>query len=99
MQSISAETSILNTIRGDAADEGVLYSFDNKKSPGKEVALGGLVDMAEQKWKAKETDRIVKMEYAVVDREGEVVGKRGKTAAGKTAVDEDEDFEIVDRFD
>ena len=83
-------------------DAGVLYSFDNKKSPGKEVALGGLVDQAEQKWKAKETDRLVRMEYAVLDGEGEVVlGKKSvkPTAAGKKMVDDDEEFEIVDRFD
>lgn len=87
----------MNSLRGDG-DEGVLYSFDNKKSPGQEVALGGLVDMAEKKWRAKETDRIVKMEYAVVDLEGEVLGKRGKVGAGKKVVEDDEEFEIVDRF-
>jgi len=94
----------MTSARGDpkSPDAGVLYSFDSKKSPGKQVALGGLVDQAEEKWRAKETDRLVKMEYAVLDREGEVLGKRGVKASGgakKAVDDDDDDFEIVDRFD
>jgi len=102
VQSMSAESHLVATVRGDSTslDTGALYSFDNKTSPGKEVALGGLVDQAEQKWRAKETDRLVRMEYAVLDGEGEVVGKRGvKSSGAKKVVEDDDDFEIVDRVD
>ncbi|KAG4443304.1 hypothetical protein IFR05_001248 [Cadophora sp. M221] len=65
-----------------AADTDILYSFDNKgPSPGdkgRNVDLGGLVDLAEQKWISKKTDDIVKGEYEVLDNSGETVLLRGK---------------------
>jgi len=86
-----------------------LYSFDNKgKSPGvkgREVDLGGLVELAEKKWAAEQTDRILKGEYEVIDSSGEsvVVGKKGKKSPKsrakemeiKNAGDDDEGFELI----
>jgi len=86
----------------------VLYSFDNKVTPGKAVDLGGLVELAEQKWKSEQTEKIVKGEYEVLDGEGEVMafggGKRGKGKSPKqkakmdviiNTVDDDEGFELI----
>lgn len=38
---------------------------------GRAVDLSGLVDLAEKKWVAEQTDRIVKGEYEVLDADGE----------------------------
>lgn len=92
-----------------AADADILYSYDNKgPSPGdkgRKVDLGGLVDLAEQKWLNKKTEEIVKGEYEVLDNTGETVLLRGKgkkspkqkaaKVAPKAGLD-DEDFELID---
>ena len=92
-----------------AADADILYSYDNKgPSPGdkgRKVDLGGLVDLAEQKWLNKKTEEIVKGEYEVLDDTGETVLLRGKgkkspkqkaaKVAPKAGLD-DEDFELID---
>jgi len=65
-----------------AADGDILYSFDNRgPSPGdkgRSVDLGGLVDLAEQKWINKKTEDMVKGEYEVLDNSGETVLLKGK---------------------
>ena len=70
----NANPSIQTLVR-ESNDAGVLYSYDsNIASPGvrgREVDLGGLVEMAEKKWVSEQTDRIVKGEYEVLDKEGE----------------------------
>lgn len=88
-------------------EEGFLYSFDNHgPSPlGKasSVALGGLVEKAEEKWINEQTERIVKGEYEVLDEQGEVVKGRKKGSPRhnpvkdkmKVVVDGDDDFELV----
>lgn len=104
----NTSSSIQLALRESSADAGVLYSFDNKVTPGKAVDLGGLVELAEQKWKSEQTDKIVKGEYEVLDGEGEVMalsgGKRGKGKSPKqkaktdvivNTVDDDEGFELI----
>ena len=96
-------------------DEGVLYSYDSKiSSPtekGRAVGLDSLVEQAEKKWIAEQTDRIVKGEYEVLDAEGEttvIAGKKGKKGSPKQraiktmpavvkdiSVEEDDGFELV----
>ncbi|KAG9242422.1 hypothetical protein BJ878DRAFT_555469 [Calycina marina] len=100
IQSLPADSSIIASMKAASAAEtgGVLYSFDNKNSPGKEVPLGGLIDKAEQQWRAKETDRIVKTEYAVLDNQGQETRKGHKTPK-PVDVDEDDDFEMIDRYE
>lgn len=93
-----------------ASDAEILYSFDNKgPSPGdkgRAVDLGGLVELAEQKWASEQTDRIVKGEYEVLDNEGEktVINKgkkrgspkqRATPVVVKSVVDEDDGFELI----
>lgn len=93
-----------------ASDAEVLYSFDSRgPSPGdkgRTVDLGGLVELAEQKWVSEQTERIVKGEYEVLDNEGEktVLAKgkkkgspkqRATPAVVKSVVDEDDGFELI----
>lgn len=79
----------------------VYYSFDADASPVSSLGLDSLVDHAEALHKAKETDKLVKDEYEVLDGEGEAVKhskKRGKKAA-KPALnnyDNFDDFEDID---
>lgn len=67
----SIATAIMN-----AGDEGVLYSFDRTDTPNNRVDLGGLVDLAEQRWVNEQTEKIVRGEYEVLDAEGETVLQR-----------------------
>lgn len=67
----SIATAIMN-----AGDEGVLYSFDRLDTPNNRVDLGGLVDLAEQKWVNDQTEKIVQGEYEVLDVKGETVLQR-----------------------
>jgi hypothetical protein len=92
-------------------DEGILYSFDSKSSPTGAVGLDALVEKAEKKWIAEQTDRIVKGEYEVLDAEGEktvISGKKGKKSSPKqravktmpavvkdVGVEEDDGFELI----
>jgi hypothetical protein len=90
-------------------DAEVLYSFDNRgPSPGDKgrvVDLGGLVELAEQKWVSEQTDRIVKGEYEVLDNTGEKTVLKGKKRGSpkqratpvvvKSVANEDEGFELI----
>ncbi|KAA8576206.1 hypothetical protein EYC84_006359 [Monilinia fructicola] len=67
----SIATAIMN-----AGDEGVLYSFDRRDTPDNRVDLGGLVDLAEQKWANEQTEKIIRGEYEVLDAEGETILQR-----------------------
>jgi hypothetical protein len=72
---------------------------------GRNVDLGGLVELAEKKWASEQTERIVKGEYEVLDNEGEKVvvgkGKKGSpkqrvpTVVKDAQVVEDDGFELI----
>jgi len=108
----NTDSPIQTAMRTSDAD--IFYSFDNKgKSPGQNsrpVDLGGLVEQAEKKFLAEQTEKIVKGEYEVIDGQGEiaVLGKKGKKGSPKqravkteTSIvatkldDDDDDFELV----
>lgn len=80
----NTQSPIQIAIRESAADSEIFYSFDNKgPSPshkGRDIDLGGLVDIAEQKWANEQVDRIVKGEYEVLDIKGDptVISTKGK---------------------
>ncbi|KAG9234516.1 hypothetical protein BJ875DRAFT_9381 [Amylocarpus encephaloides] len=91
-------------------DAEILYSFDSKgPSPGQKastVALGGLIEQAEQKWIEEQTEKIVTGEYEVLDAQGEkTVLSRGRKRGSprqkatkdsiKPSIDEDDGFELV----
>lgn len=110
----NTQSPIQTAIRS-AVDAEILYSFDNKgQSPsaaGRKIDLGDLVAVAEQKWVAEQTEKIVKGEYEVLDNEGEttILSKKNKRSPKQKAtalktepsniksldVDEDDGFELV----
>jgi len=91
--------------KNEAADAGVLYSFDKKSSPSDTVGLGGLIERAEQRFREKETIKLVKSEYEVLDSDGEKEvlrkGRKDRSGGGSAMVmtagafDEDDDYELV----
>jgi hypothetical protein len=85
-------------------DSGVLYSYDAPTTPRKVVGLNSLVEKAEMEWQSRETDKIVRDEYAVLDESGEVkVMPKGKGKKGSpkqraqlvVARDEDDEWETI----
>lgn len=87
----------------DAPDADILYSFDKKASPSDKVGLGGLIEKAEQRFKEKETVKLVRNEYEVLDGEGEkeVLRKGGRLERERGAVvavgtlDDEDDYELI----
>lgn len=87
-----------------AADAAVTYSFDAARGPsqGSQI-LNTALAKAVEKFEERETVKLVKDEYDVLDAEGETVvspAKKGKEKAksvtGQTRVpDADEDYEFV----
>lgn len=84
------------------AEPSPVYSFDAKRSPsqGSQI-LNAALAKAVEKFEERETARLVRNEYSVLDTEGEVVeasplkkskGKKLKTAG---VPDADEDYEFV----
>lgn len=84
---------------GGSGADGVVYSFDAESSPKLAVGLDKLIEGAEERYRSKETDKLVRMEYEILDVAGETVkiGKRSpKTkAVQKGGALEDDDYELV----
>ena len=85
-------------------DAGVMYSFDASRGPshGSQIFNVALAK-AVQKFEEKETAKLVKNEYDVIDSEGESIGlspvKKGKSkakAASLLVPEEDEDYDLCD---
>jgi hypothetical protein len=87
------------------ADTGVMYSFDAARSPsqGSQI-LNAALAKAVEKYEERETVKLVKSEYDVLDAEGETVvspakkekGKARKAPGGTSHVpDADEDYEFL----
>ncbi|RFU24377.1 hypothetical protein B7463_g11960, partial [Scytalidium lignicola] len=75
----SVQTVVLANSDNDAS---ILYSYENKVSSpgpnGRQIDLGGLVELAEKKWVNEQTEKIVHGEYEVLDNEGETILTKGK---------------------
>ncbi|GAB7364572.1 hypothetical protein MBLNU230_g5379t1 [Neophaeotheca triangularis] len=103
-ESASASGSDDNGDAGVAPDSGVTYSFDAARGPsqGSQI-LNVALAKAMEKYEEKETVKLVRTEYDVLDSEGESVGlapasKKGKAkSAGVVAgvPDADDDYEFV----
>lgn len=82
-----------------APDAGVMYSFDASQGPSQgsqilNVALAKAVERFEE----KETAKLVKNEYEVLDNEGEKVGLspvKGRKAKAAVVPDDEDDYEFV----
>lgn len=86
-----------------APDAEIMYSFDAPRGPshGSEI-LNVALAKAVQRFEEKETARIVKDEYDIIDSEGESIGlspvKKNKGKAKLEALgapEEDDDYEFV----
>lgn len=85
------------------ADAGIMYSFDAAQGPSRgSQILNVALAKAVEKFEEKETAKLVKTEYDVLDSEGESAGLtpvkkgKGKAKAVDAAVpDADEDYEFV----
>jgi hypothetical protein len=79
-------------------DAEVTYSFDAKKGPshGSQI-LGHALAEAVERYEHKETEKLVKDEYLVLDSDGEPVAGKGKKAkeAALIDVDDDSEYEIL----
>lgn len=80
-------------------DADIIYSFDAHSAPTETVGLTTLVEKAEKEFASRETDRIVRTEYEMLDESGETVvnkgkGKRGSPKQRAEATDEDDWEEI-----
>lgn len=85
VRTIHSLTSLVGEEDGD-----VLYSFDKNSTPDMKATstgLEGLVEQAERRFVAEQTDRIVRGEYEVIDTEGEKevlgIGKKGRRGSPK----------------
>jgi len=78
-------------------DAQVAYSFDADRSPNKgSQILGVALDRAVERFENKETERILKDEYLVLDSDGEpVAGQSNKSAKPARSGDDEDDFEFV----
>lgn len=86
------------------ADANVVYSFDAVRSPGQgSQTLNAALAKAVEQFEEKETANLVKLEYDVLNSDGETVevsplkkGKgRKKTVGAVTVPDADDDYEFV----
>ena len=78
-------------------DPGVMYSFDAAKGPshGSQI-LNVALARAVERFEEKETAKLVKNEYEVLDSEGETVGLTPSKGKAKVVhEDGDEDYEFV----
>jgi hypothetical protein len=89
--------------RTSSIDSGVLYSFDAPSTPRKVVGLNSLVEKAEKEWQSRETDKIVRDEYEILDESGETKimtkgkGKKGspRLRAQVVVVEDEDDWETI----
>lgn len=87
------------------ADAGIAYSFDAAHGPTKgSQILNTALAKAMEKYEERETVKLVKTEYELLDEEGETVApspekkRKSKPKAGESAAivpDADEDYEFV----
>ncbi|KAI9721051.1 MAG: hypothetical protein M1812_002532 [Candelaria pacifica] len=76
-------------------DADITYSFDASRGPRKGSQILSLaLTKAVENFEVKETDRIIKEEYEVLDEDGEPV-KRGRGAKHAKIETDYEDFELV----
>jgi hypothetical protein len=99
---------IQTVIRAPDDDEMVYFTECSSPSPVKKgcaVGLGGLIEKAEEEFLDKQTERIVKEDYEVLDADGERVvlksekkrkgSPKQKATKAQTNVEEDDGFELI----
>lgn len=97
----SSDESAASDVEGTPsppADAGVMYSFDAPQAPshGSQI-LHAALNKAVKRFEDRETTKLIRNEYEVVDTEGESIGagpakKRQQGAASDELADEDYEF-------
>ena len=98
----SNSTSDYEETPSPAVDSAVMYSFDAARAPsqGSQI-LNTALAKAVEKFEDRETVKLVKNEYEILDDEGESVGltpaKKSKKVKAQAMIvpDADEDYELV----
>jgi hypothetical protein len=94
----SADEDIAEHSAAPELDSEITYSFDAARGPshGSQV-LGDALAKAVERYENKETDKIVKSEYEVLDSDGEpMVSKTsGKNASKRPVASDEDEYEFV----
>ncbi|KAF2133577.1 hypothetical protein P153DRAFT_282555 [Dothidotthia symphoricarpi CBS 119687] len=90
----SADEDVEHPSSAPAPDAEVAYSFDATRGPshGSQI-LNGALEKAIERYEIRETDKLIKNEYEVLDSDGEAISPAPKK---RNAAPEDEDYEFVD---
>jgi|TARA_R110002003_G_scaffold108_1_gene9056 hypothetical protein len=93
----SADEDIEHSSAAPAPDAEVAYSFDAARGPshGSQI-LNHALEKAIERYEVKETDKLIKNEYEVLDVDTEVLSPLPKKS---NVAPEDEDYYFVDRTD
>jgi len=78
------------------ADAEIAYSFDAPRGPshGSQI-LGPLLDQAVERFEVRQTDKLIRDEYEVLDADAEALSP-GSRVIRKGLAPEDEEYEFVD---
>ncbi|KAF2837709.1 hypothetical protein M501DRAFT_1006285 [Patellaria atrata CBS 101060] len=94
----SADEEIDEASAAPAPDADITYSYDALRGAGHgSQILSIALAQAVERFESRETDKLVKEEYEVLDEDGEpvVTKKKGKNHADTATVAEEEDYEFV----
>jgi hypothetical protein len=89
--------------RNGSLDTTIYYNYDAPSAPRKAVGLDQLVERAEREFVSRETDKIVRDEYEILDESGEVktFTKKGKKGSPRQRAEivvreeEEDDWEQI----
>lgn len=92
----SADEDVEHPSTAPAPDADVAYSFDAPRGPshGSQI-LGSLLDQAVERFEVRQTDKLIRDEYEVLDVNAEALSP-GPRVARKGLAPEDEEYEFVD---
>ena len=92
----SADEDVEHPSTAPAPDAGVAYSFDAPRGPsqGSQI-LGPLLDQAMERFEVRQTDKLIRDEYEVLEADAEAVTP-GPRVVRKGLTPEDEEYLFVD---
>jgi len=91
----SADEDVEPASTAPVPDAEITYSFDAERGPshGSEI-LGQALEQAIERYEVRQTDKLIKEEYEVLDADGEPTGATRKSGH-KTDIVEEDDYLIV----
>lgn len=92
----SADEDVEEPSAAPAPDADITYSFDAERGPnhGSQI-LGLALAKAIERYEVRQTDKLIKEEYEVLDAAGEALSPTLKVGK-KTVAPEDEDYEFIE---